>query len=92
MINEEQKIEFADPARFDSGEYDYRLDNPIIRKPGDIDSSYCADKIGMEGTIRKPFQWKDGLRISTGKTFTGKIYDNVSTWRIIPEKYYKSLH
>lgn len=85
----ESETAYASPERFFGGEYDYRLKKSEIRPAGDINSSYSADKIGMEGTVRRPFKWQDGYRISTGILWTGQKTDHINTWLLVPIEYYK---
>jgi len=85
-----ENIVYADPARFKSSSWDADKGRSI--PGGDIAESYSADMIGQKSTFRKPFKWKDGLRISTGMKFTGSyggVRTNVTTYRLVPIEYYK---
>lgn len=85
--NRKMKIEYADPKRFSSGHWNSELSKQIGE--GDISKSYSADKIA-EGTVRSPFKWKDGLRISIGAVYEagceGK--NKVETFRLVPIEHF----
>lgn len=49
----------VDPSRLASGAWCHTKDRQIGE--GDIHASYSADKIGLEGKVRRPFSWQNGL-------------------------------
>lgn len=55
MADDITQITPVDPARLDTGTWCHDTDRMIGE--GDISTSYSADTIGMEGRIRKPFNW-----------------------------------
>ena len=54
----------VDVAHLESGTWCHTWDKQIGE--GDINASYSADTIGLEGRVRKPFRWMNALWIWTG--------------------------
>ncbi|WP_299724821.1 hypothetical protein [uncultured Tateyamaria sp.] len=80
------KKEFRiDPSRFESGTWCHKRDKIIGE--GDIAASYSADKIGLEGAVRKPFKWQNAMWVNTGMVSNGKSR-SVEAYQLIPAKFF----
>ena len=55
----------VDPDRLASGRWDHQLQRYVGE--GDITASYSVDRIGLNQPVRKPFRWKRGLWVCTGR-------------------------
>lgn len=75
----------ADPSRLASGTLCHTRDRQIGE--GDISASYSADKIGMEGKVRKPFAWQNVLWVCTGMHSHGDIRA-AEGYRLVPERFF----
>jgi hypothetical protein len=80
-----QKVFHVDPSRFEFGTWCHERDKCIGE--GDISASYSADKIGLEGAVRKPFKWKNALWVNTGPISNGS-HRSVSAYRLIPVRFF----
>tara|TARA_R110000850_G_scaffold83836_3_gene179897 strand:- start:10717 stop:11169 length:453 start_codon:yes stop_codon:yes gene_type:complete len=75
----------VDPSRLASGTWCHTRDRQIGE--GDIAASYSADKIGLEGKVRKPFVWRHALWVCTS------LHSMASTkcaeaYRLLPERFF----
>ncbi|GFE65578.1 hypothetical protein [Litoreibacter roseus] len=75
----------VDPSRLASGTWCHSRDRQIGE--GDISASYSADKIGMEGKVRKPFAWQNALWVCTGMQSYGD-FRAAEAYRLVPERFF----
>lgn len=75
----------VDPARLASGTWCHARDSQIGE--GDISASYSADKIGLEGKVRSPFRWKNGLWVCTS-LHSIRNHRGAEAYRLIPERFF----
>lgn len=75
----------VDPARLASGIWCPTRDKMIGE--GDIHASYSADKIGMEGKVRKPFVWRNTLWVCTGTLIQDSVR-SAEAYRLIPTRFF----
>lgn len=75
----------VDPSRLASGTWCHTRDRQIGE--GDISASYSADKIGMEGKVRKPFAWQNALWVCTGMQSHGD-FRAAEAYRLVPERFF----
>lgn len=78
----------VDVARLESGTWCHTRDKQIGE--GDINASYSADTIGLEGRVRKPFRWMNALWVCTG------IHSKAGTqraeaYRLVPEEHFEGV-
>ena len=71
----------VDPSRLASGTWCHTRDRCIGE--GDIAASYSADKIGLEGKVRKPFVWQNSLWVCTGTHSK-----SAEAYRLVPERFF----
>lgn len=75
----------VDPSRLASGTWCHVRDRRIGE--GDINASYSADKIGLEGKVRKPFIWQNTRWVCTG--IRSKNADPIAeAYRLVPERFF----
>ena len=75
----------VDPSRLASGTWCHTRDRQIGE--GDISASYSADRIGMEGKVRKPFVWQNALWVCTGMQSHGD-FRAAEAYRLVPERFF----
>lgn len=75
----------VDPSRLASGTWCHSRDRQIGE--GDIRASYSADKIGMEGKVRKPFVWQNALWVCTG-SYSANSSKGAEAYRLLPERFF----
>ncbi len=75
----------VDPSRLAWGTWCHTRDRQIGE--GDISASYSADKIGMEGKVRKPFAWQNALWVCTGMHSSGD-FRAAEAYRLVPERFF----
>ncbi len=80
----ENQTHQVDPERFKMGTWSHQFNRQVGQ--GDIRKSYSADRIGMEGRVRKPFKFKDQLWVNTGRGGGAGTVDNqtITAYRLIP--------
>lgn len=76
---------YVDPSRLASGMWCHKRERQIGE--GDISRSYSADKIALEGRVRKPFAWKHGLWVCTS-LHSLKDRRNAEAYRLVPERFF----
>ncbi|MEM7291079.1 MAG: hypothetical protein AAF412_12040 [Pseudomonadota bacterium] len=74
-----------DPARLEFGTWCHTRDKAIGE--GDINASYSADKIGLEGAVRSPFKWQNALWICTGMVSKGD-FRSAECYRLMPIRFF----
>ena len=65
-----------------------RFDIVFARGEGDIAASYSADKIALEGTVRKPFVWRHALWVCTSSRSMGST-QCATAYRLLPERFFE---
>ena len=65
----------VEPSRLASGAWCHTKERQIGE--GDIHASYSADKIGLEGKVRRPFNWQNGLWVRQSLKTNVSIYRKV---------------
>ncbi len=76
----------VDPSRLASGTWCHTRDRSIGE--GDIAASYSADKIGLEGKVRKPFVWQNSLWVCTGTHYQGDG-KSAEAYQLMPERFFE---
>lgn len=75
----------VDPSRLASGTWCHTRDRCIGE--GDIAASYSADKIGLEGKVRKPFVWQNSLWVCTSlHSMASEL--SAESYRLLPERFF----
>ena len=75
----------VDPARLQSGRWCHHKDRQIGE--GDIAASYSADKIGLEGRVRKPFVWQHTLWVCTSMVSHSGLSAAIA-YQLLPERFF----
>ncbi|MGP1346143.1 MAG: hypothetical protein ACTS3F_05670 [Phycisphaerales bacterium] len=71
----------VDPQRLAAGHWCHERDRTIDE--GDIYAAYSADRIGMEGAVRRPFRFKNQFWVTTG--IKGSSTDFIiEAYRLVP--------
>lgn len=81
MIREHATTHAVDPDRLQPGTWCHERDRTIGE--GDIYGSYSGDRIGMQGTVRKPFRFHNQLWITTGIAGTRTDF-TIEAYRLVP--------
>jgi hypothetical protein len=76
----ESQIFTVDSARLEYGTWCHQADKTVGE--GDIAASYCADRIAMTGSIRKPFRWQGSDWVCVGKSFRGGV-NSAEAYRLV---------
>ena len=75
----------VDATRLASGTWCHTTDKLVGE--GDISASYSADKIGMEGRVRRPFKWMNALWVCTSMTSHGDT-QSAEAYRLVHLKHF----
>ncbi|WP_171168129.1 hypothetical protein [Ruegeria sp. HKCCA0370] len=78
----------VDPSRLASGTWCHTRDRCVGE--GDIAASYSADKIGLEGKVRKPFVWQNSLWVCTGTHYQGDG-KSAEAYQLMPERFFDGV-
>ena len=70
----------VDSARLEYGTWCHQADKTMGE--GDISASYCADRIAMTESIRKPFRWQGPEWVCVGKSFRGGV-NSAEAYRLV---------
>ncbi len=78
-------VVLVDPSRLASGRWCHQTDRMIGE--GDIHASYSADKIGLEGRVRRPFHWQNGQCVCTSVRGISGEY-TFEAYRLVAIRYF----
>ncbi len=82
----ESQIFTVDSARLVHGNWRHQADKTIGE--GDISASYCADRIAMTGSIRKPFRWQGSDWVCVGTSFRHGV-PSAEAYRLVHPQRFK---